>query len=91
MEPHAQSLGQIFNVSDDEPAPPQDVIAHAAALLGLAPPPQIAFQDADLSPMGRSFYEENKRVSNARIRQAFGPMLYPTYREGLASCSGDFF
>lgn len=80
----AQGVGGIFNVTDDEPCPPQDVIAHASSLVGVEPPPEIAFEDADLSPMGRSFYGENKRVSNAKIKQAFGPMLYPTYREGLA-------
>ncbi|WP_375571532.1 SDR family oxidoreductase [Ahrensia marina] len=80
----AQSVGGIFNVTDDEPCPPQNVIAHASSLVGVEPPPEIAFEDADLSPMGRSFYGENKRVSNAKIKKAFGPMLYPTYREGLA-------
>lgn len=74
-----------FNVTDDLPCPPQDVVTHAAALLGVEPPPEVTFEEADLSPMGRSFYGENKRVSNARIKQAFGPLLYPTYREGLAS------
>lgn len=75
----------IFNVSDDLPCAPQDVVAHAADLLGVTPPPEVPFEEADLSAMGRSFYGENKRVSNAKIKQAFGPMLYPTYREGLAS------
>jgi nucleoside-diphosphate-sugar epimerase len=76
--------GRIYNVADDEPAPPQDVVAFAADLLGLPPPPEIAFEDADLSPMGRSFYNESKRVSNARIRRELGYALrYPTYREGL--------
>jgi len=79
-----QRAGGIFNVTDDEPGPPQDVIAHASELLGIEPPRDVAFEDADLSAMGRSFYGENKRVSNAKIKQAFGPMLYPTYREGLA-------
>lgn len=79
-----QGAGGIFNVTDDEPGPPQDVIAHAADLLGVDAPPDVAFKGADLSAMGRSFYGENKRVSNAKIKQAFGPMLYPTYREGLA-------
>ncbi|MBO6676639.1 MAG: SDR family oxidoreductase [Rhizobiales bacterium] len=80
-----QDAGGVFNVTDDEPGPPQDVIAHAAELLGVEPPPEVVFDEADLSPMGRSFYGENKRVSNAKIKQAFGPMLYPTYREGLAA------
>lgn len=75
----------IFNVTDDEPCAPQDVVAHAATLLGVEPPPEVPFEEADLSAMGRSFYGENKRVSNAKIKHAFGPMLYPTYREGLAS------
>jgi nucleoside-diphosphate-sugar epimerase len=82
-----RGAGGVFNVSDDEPGPPQDVIAHAADLLGVDAPPEVLFEEADLSPMGRSFYGENKRVSNARIKQAFGPMLYPTYREGLAALS----
>ncbi len=77
----------IYNVTDDEPAPPQDVVAHAAQLLGVPVPPDIPFAQADLSPMGRSFYGENKRVSNRRIRERLGYRFrYPTYREGLAAC-----
>lgn len=79
----AGALG-VFNLCDDEAAPPQDVIAYAAELLGIAPPPEIAFADADLSPMAQSFYSECKRVSNARIKAATGwRPLYRTYREGL--------
>ncbi len=79
-------LDAIYNVTDDEPAPPQDVIAYAAELLGMPRPPDIAFEDADLSPMGRSFYGENKRVSNALIKSELGVALtYPSYREGLAA------
>ena len=75
----------IYNVSDDEPAPPQDVLAHAATLLRLPPPPFIDFATADLTPMARSFYSECKRVSNARVKAALGLALdYPTYRDGLA-------
>ena len=76
-----------YNVSDDEPAPPQDVMRYAAELLGVAPPPDIDWRAAGLSPMGLSFYEENKRVSNALIRARFGTdiLRYPTYREGLRS------
>lgn len=75
----------LFNVTDDEPAPPQDVVAHAAELLGVDAPPLIPFDDADLSPMGRSFYGENKRVSNRKIKQVLGVELaYPTYREAFA-------
>jgi nucleoside-diphosphate-sugar epimerase len=74
----------IFNAVDDEPAPPQDVLAHAADLLGVPPPPEVLFQDADLTPMARSFYGENKRVRNQRIKRELGVRLaYPTYREGL--------
>jgi nucleoside-diphosphate-sugar epimerase len=79
--------GPCINVTDNEPAPPQDVIAHAAGLLGLPVPPDIAFEDAALSPMGLSFYGENKRVSNRLMREELGhEPLYPTYREGLAAC-----
>lgn len=83
---HAGPLG-IFNVTDDEPGPPQDVVAHAAGLLGMPVPPDIPFEQAELSPMGRSFYGENKRVSNARIKSVLGYAFQsPTYREGLADC-----
>lgn len=76
----------ILNVTDNEPAPPQDVVAYAAALLGRDPPPEIAVEDAKLSPMARSFYSENKRVSNRRLREVIGYRLrYPTYREGLTA------
>ena len=78
--------GRIYNVVDDAPAPPQDVVAYAAALIGVEPPPEIPFEEADLSPMGRSFYSNNKRVSNARLRGELGvELLYPSYREGLAA------
>ena len=74
----------IFNLTDDEPCPPQDVVTYAADLLGMPPPPEIPFETADLSPMGRSFYGENKRVSNAKTRSELGYRFrYPTYREGL--------
>jgi nucleoside-diphosphate-sugar epimerase len=74
----------VFNGADDEPAPPQDVLAYAADLLGLPPPPEIAFKAADLSPMALSFYGENKRVRNDRIKRELGVRLaFPTYREGL--------
>jgi nucleoside-diphosphate-sugar epimerase len=73
-----------YNVADDEPAPPQDVIAFAADLLHMPPPPEVPFIDAQLSPMAASFYADNKRVSNARLRQELGVALkFPTYREGL--------
>lgn len=76
----------VFNLTDDAPAPPQVVTAHAARLLGLEPPPDVPFEAAALSDMARSFYAENKRVSNARAKAALGwRPLYPTYREGLAA------
>ena len=78
--------GAIYNVTDDEPAAPQTVTEHAAALTGLPLPPAIDFETADLSPMARSFYGENKRVRNRLIRDELGVALaYPTYREGLAA------
>lgn len=82
----AARLAGTFNLGDDEPAPPQEVIAHAAAMLGVQPPPEIAYETAEMTPMQRSFYSDNKRVSNAAIKQALDiELLYPTYREGLAS------
>ncbi|MGE0699727.1 MAG: SDR family oxidoreductase [Hyphomicrobiaceae bacterium] len=77
---------RIFNLCDDEPAPSEDVVAYAAALLGLAPPPAIPFAEAQLSPMAASFYAQSKRVSNRRMKHELGVRLvYPTYREGLAA------
>ena len=76
--------GRAYNVCDDEPSPPQDVVAFAAELLKRPPPPEVAFDDAELSPMAKSFYAESKRVSNRRITEELGyRLLYPTYREGL--------
>jgi dTDP-4-dehydrorhamnose reductase len=76
--------GAVYNVADDEPAPPQDVVSYAAHLANVAPPPEVPYEAADLSPMARSFYAENKRVSNRLIKEELGVRLsYPTYREGL--------
>jgi nucleoside-diphosphate-sugar epimerase len=76
--------GQIWNVADEEPAPPQDVVAYAAALLGLKRPPEQPFERASLSPMAREFYADNKRVSIAKAKAELGfAPAYPTYREGL--------
>ncbi len=76
--------GAIYNVTDDEPAPPQDVVVFAAKLAGIAPPPETPFDPARLSPMAASFYGENKRVSNALVKREFGySFRYPTYREAL--------
>jgi nucleoside-diphosphate-sugar epimerase len=78
--------GAVYNVADDEPAAPADVVAHAALLLGRAPPPLVPFAAASLSPMARSFYDDNKRVANGRIRRELGISLrYPDYRAGLAA------
>ena len=78
------STHSIYNVSDDEPAPPEDVVAYAAELLGLPTPPAIAFEAAGLDGMAASFWSECKRVSNARVKADLGlELLYPTYREGL--------
>ncbi|MEJ6393363.1 SDR family oxidoreductase [Gymnodinialimonas sp. 2305UL16-5] len=77
--------GAAYNVCDDDPAPPQDVIAHAAELLGLPIPPGIPIAEAEMSPMARSFYAESKRVDNTRIKSELGVTLrYANYREGLA-------
>ena len=75
--------GGIFNVVDDEPSPPQDVIAHAALLMGVEPPPEIPFESAALTPMARSFYAENKRVSNAALKAAGYRLRFGDYRAAL--------
>jgi nucleoside-diphosphate-sugar epimerase len=75
---------EIWNLSDDEPAPPQDVVTYAASLLGIEPPPEQSLEEAGLSPLARGFYDENKRASNDKIKQKLGIKLaFPTYREGL--------
>ena len=78
--------GQAYNVCDDVPTPPREVVEHACALLGVAPPPLIDFDDAELSPMARSFYADNKRVRNDRIKDELGVTLeYPDYKAGLGA------
>jgi nucleoside-diphosphate-sugar epimerase len=80
-----QRLNGTFNMADDEPAPPQDVIAYAAGLIGMDVPPDLPFETTEMTPMQKSFYRDNKRVSNRVIKAALGiEMLYPNYRAGLA-------
>lgn len=78
--------GAVYNLCDDDPAPPQDVIGHAAELLKLPLPEAVAFESAEMTPMARSFYAENKKVRNDRIKDALGwRPKYPDYRSGLAA------
>ena len=78
--------GAVYNVCDDEPAPPDQVVTHAAELLGVEPPPAQDYETAELSPMARTFYRDNRRVRNRRIKEELGVRLaYPSYREGLAA------
>ncbi|MDA9230839.1 SDR family oxidoreductase [Alphaproteobacteria bacterium] len=78
--------GRAYNLCDDEPAPPQDVVAFAAELLGHEPPPLLPFETVSLSPMARSFYGDNKRTSNQRVKDELGVSLrYPNYRDGLTA------
>lgn len=82
----APAPGAVYNVCDDDPAPPEDVIEHAARLLGVPVPPAEDFASAEQSPMARSFYAESKRVRNDRIKRDLGVVLrYPDYRAGLAA------
>jgi nucleoside-diphosphate-sugar epimerase len=75
-----------FNLADDEPSPPQDVVTYAAELMGVAPPPSVSIEDAELSPMAQSFYTDNKRVDNRRIKALLGARLrHPTFRDGLSA------
>lgn len=78
--------GRIYNVCDDVPAPPQDVLQYAAMLLGYPPLPEVPFEEAIMSPMARSFYNDSKKVSNERIKTELGVHLtYPDYQTGLKS------
>jgi nucleoside-diphosphate-sugar epimerase len=78
--------GAVYNVCDDDPSPPEAVVALAAALLGMPPPPLVPLEAARLSPMARSFYDDNKRVSNRLIKSELGVSLrYPDFRAGLAA------
>ena len=82
--------GAVYNVCDDDPAPPEDVLAHAARLLGLPEPPRVDWQEAEMTPMARSFYAESKRVRNDRIKTDLGVRLrYPDYRSGLQALLTD--
>ncbi|SEP61880.1 Nucleoside-diphosphate-sugar epimerase [Devosia sp. YR412] len=93
---HVEDIGRItalaadarlegtLNLADDEPAPPQDLVTYAAGLMGVEPPPEVPFEQAEFTPMQKSFYKDNKRVSNAAIKRALGiELLYPNYRQSL--------
>ena len=78
--------GEIYNVADNEPAPPQDVVAFGCALLGVVPPTEEVFETAAMSPMARSFYADNKKIRNDRLkRDLCYRLIHPTYREGLTA------
>jgi nucleoside-diphosphate-sugar epimerase len=80
------NAGRAYSVCDDAPAPPQDVVSFAANLMGVSPPALQDFATAELSPMARSFYGENKRIRNNRIKEELGvTLLYPNYRVGLSA------
>lgn len=81
------NAGGIYNLADDHPTPSHEMIAFACNLLGLDVPPMIPFEQADVAPMVRSFYSDNKRIKNDRIKQELGvTLLYPDYRDGLQAC-----
>lgn len=81
---NAPKAGSIYNLCDDDPAPPEDVIAYAAELLNVPIPDAVPFETADMTPMARSFYAESKRVDNSKIKQELGIRLkYPDYKLGL--------
>jgi nucleoside-diphosphate-sugar epimerase len=80
------SHGRAYNVCDDDAAPPSDVVLYACELLGVTPPPLVDYAVAEMSPMARSFYDDNKRVHNDRIKQELGvELIYPNYRLGLSA------
>ena len=81
---------RVYNLCDDLAAPPEDVIGLAAEMLGLPMPPSVAYEDAEMSAMARSFYAESKRVKNDRVKRELNiDLKYPTYREGLAAMLAD--
>lgn len=84
-----KGLGGLWNVTDDEPAPPQDVVEHAASVMKIDPPAEQDFATATLSPMARSFYGENKRVSNTRLKASGYRFLYPDYRTAFRAMWAD--
>lgn len=79
------NTGGAFNITDNEPAPPQDVVGYAAGLMDVAPPPEIPFEEADMTPMARSFYSENKRVSNQRIKDLGYDFIHPDYKAAFSA------
>jgi len=82
--------GAIYNIADNYPAPPDEVIAYAAELAGLPLPPAVPFEEAELTPMARSFYEGNRRIANHLIKSELGVQLaFPSYREGLVAVLRD--
>jgi len=79
--------GGVYNLADDVPAPSHEVILHACTLLGLTPPPLIPYEEADMAPIARSFYKDNKRIANDLIKSELGVVLkYPDFKSGLAAC-----
>lgn len=79
-----KNIGEVFNITDDDPAPPQDVVTYAHELMGITPPPEVDFETADISPMARSFYGENKRVSNRKSKDILGlEYQWPNYKDSL--------
>jgi hypothetical protein len=79
--------GRAYNLCDDLPSPSHELIAYACELLGLEPPPLTPYDEARMAPIARSFYSDNKRVRNARMKEELGVVLkYPDYRSGLRAC-----
>lgn len=79
--------GEIYNVTDGNPVPSHEVIAYACELLGRSPPPIVDFESADLAPITRSFYMDNRRVHNEKIKNDLGIKLkYENYQRGLEGC-----
>ena len=80
----ACELGGVYNVSDDEPGPPQDVVTYAASLMDVPPPEEVSFEQAEMTPMARSFWGDNKRVSNEKLKQSGFEFAFPDYRTALS-------
>lgn len=79
--------GAAYNLADDDPVPSWEVITYTCELLGITPPPILPYNEADMAPIARSFYNDNKRVLNNRIKEELGVTLkYPDYKRGIDAC-----
>lgn len=84
---HQECRGEVFNVSDEQPAPRWEMENYACDMLGITPPPLIDYETADIAPQARRFFQQSRKISNKKIKSVLGiQLMYPTYKEGLQGC-----